>query len=134
MVHKSNIIPGLSNFIDKTILAQYPPTSLKRIAAAGALALYLNNNSTIVDNLLNNPFLSGLNISNDQGMIDLDLLRNIYKPEIAKAGYLRMHFPLLGDVDFTVDDIDTLYDCIRAISAPSPAISNNMVSSVQGGL
>ena len=40
MVHKTSIIPGLSQFLDNTVLSHYPPTSIKRIVAAGAIALY----------------------------------------------------------------------------------------------
>jgi hypothetical protein len=120
MVHKTSIIPGLTTFIDNNILAHYPPTSLKRIAAAGAIALYLNRNSDMVDKLLDNPLISNLGVSTSDGMIDIDLIRDVYKSEIAKAGFLRIHFPLIGDVDFTSDDVDALHRCIMNISAPNP--------------
>jgi hypothetical protein len=34
MVHKTYILPGVSDFVDTAVLAQYPPTSIKRIVAA----------------------------------------------------------------------------------------------------
>lgn len=120
MVHKTTIIPGLTTFVDNNVLAHYPPTSLKRILAAGAIALYLNRNSDMVDRLLNNPLISNLGVSTSDGMIDIDLIRDVYKSEIAKAGFLRIHFPIIGDVDFTSDDVDVLHRCIMAISAPNP--------------
>jgi hypothetical protein len=125
MVHKTYIIPGLSNFLDTTVLSHYPPTSMKRILAAGAISIYLNQNQSIVDTVLNNPLFNGLKISNNEGMIDIDVLRDVYKKEVEKAGFLRVHFPLLGDVDFTGDDIDTLHRCIMSMSpSASPTPSN----------
>jgi hypothetical protein len=125
MVHKTYIIPGLSNFLDTTVLSHYPPTSMKRILAAGAISIYLNQNQSIVDTVLNNPLFNGLKISNNEGMIDIDVLRDVYKKEVEKAGFLRVHFPLLGDVDFTSDDIDTLHRCIMSMSpSASPTPSN----------
>jgi hypothetical protein len=119
MIHKSYVIPGLSNFLDTAVLSHYAPTSIKRIVAAGAIALYLKQNNNIVDTIINNPMFEGLGVSNKDGMIDLDILRDVYKNEVNKAGYLRIHFPILGDVDFTSDDIDTLYKCITSASSPS---------------
>ena len=126
MVHKSDIIPGLSRFIDAHILAQYPPTSLKRIASAGAIALYLKRNTSIVDVIINNPLFSGLGVSNAEGMVDIDVLRDIYKNEITKAGYLRINFPILGDVDFIPDDVDALHKCIIEISPPPQPAGSTM--------
>jgi hypothetical protein len=126
MVHKSDIIPGLSKFLDATVLAQYPPTSLKRIAAAGALALYLNRNASIVDSIINNPVISELGVSNAEGMVDIDILKDVYKAEIARAGYLRISFPLLGDVDFTPEDVDVLHRYISEVSPPPPMTGSTM--------
>ena len=125
MVHKSNIIPGLSKFIDSSVLSHYPPTSLKRIAAAGAIAIYLNRNMDLVDKLLQHPMLAAMNLVNDQGMVDIETLRDVYKIEINKAGFLRVHLPLLGDVDFVSDDLDSLYRILQSIDAASSSTTFN---------
>ena len=125
MVHKSSIIPGLSQFLDNSVLAHYPPTSMKRIIAAGAVALYLKQNSNIVDQIISNPIISALGVSNSNGMVDLDALRDVYKNEIAKAGFMRIHFPILGDVDFTSEDIELLHKCIMNADTTSSAYSTN---------
>lgn len=121
MVHKTYIIPGLSKFIDNTVLAQYPPTSLKRILAAGALSLYLQQNSGLIDAVITNPLFAGLKITDDHNMVNIELVRDVLKSEINKAGYMRIRFPILGDVDFTADDIDILYTSIVSMSnSPHP--------------
>jgi hypothetical protein len=122
MVHKTSILPGLSAFIDQAVLSQYAPTSFKRIAAAGAIAIYLKQNSNIVDNILNNPVVTALHVTTEDGMINLETLRTIYKEEIHKAGFMRINFPILGNVDFTETDVDTLYQLIMSINnTPLPS-------------
>jgi hypothetical protein len=111
MVHKSNIIPGLSKFIDSDILSQYSPTSVKRIVGAGAAALFLKNNESKIYSLLNS-----LGIAKEDNMIDIESARDILKSEISKAGFMRISFPVIGDVDFTSEDIDTLYRYIISIN------------------
>jgi hypothetical protein len=120
MVHKSNIIPGLSKFLDNNVLSHYPPTSLKKILAAGALALYLKQNTKIVDSIINNPMFSSFGVSTEDGMINLEMLRDVYKQEISKAGFLRITFPIIGNVDFTADDLDSLYNAIMSIDPATP--------------
>jgi hypothetical protein len=117
MVHKSNIIPGLSKFIDSDILSQYPPTSVKRIIGAGAAALFLKNNESKIYSLLN-----GLGIAKEDNMIDIESARDILKSEISKAGFMRISFPVIGDVDFTSEDIDTLYRYIISINQPAQSM------------
>jgi hypothetical protein len=118
MVHKNDVIPGLSRFIDTAVLSQYSPTSLKRIAAAAAIAIFLQQNNKLVDQISNHPMFNNLHLINSDGMFNIELVRDVLKNEIAKAGFLRVSFPLLGDVDFIPDDVDTLYRCITSVSAP----------------
>lgn len=125
MVHKSSILPGLSKFIDTTVLSQYPPTSLKRIIAAGVIAIYLKQNSSVIDNVVNNPLIGGLHVATPDGLINLDMIRDVYKAEIQKAGYMRIDIPMLGSVDFTPEDVDTLYRSIMAIESAIPNTVGN---------
>jgi hypothetical protein len=124
MVHKSSIIPGLSQFLDMNVLSHYPPTSIKRIIAAGALALYLKQSTSLVDTLISNPLIAKMGVANNAGMIDIETLRDTYKNEIAKAGFMRIHIPMLGDIDFTADDLDTLYNCIVSVDSSTQSPVN----------
>jgi hypothetical protein len=109
MVHKSSFIPGLSKFIDESVLSHYPANSMKRILMAGAVSLYLKQNENIVDTLASNPLLTGLGVMGTDGNVNIEALRDALKGEINKAGYMRLSIPLIGDIDFTPEDVDTLY-------------------------
>jgi hypothetical protein len=109
MVHKSSLIPGLSRFIDESVLAHYPATSMKRILMAGAVSLYMKKNEGIIDTITSNPLFAGLGVIHDNGMIDLDPIRDTIKTEVHKSGFMRLTVPMIGDIDFTTDDVDALY-------------------------
>lgn len=128
MVHKTYIIPGLSRFIDTTVLSQYAPTSLKRIIAAGAISIYLQQNAGLIDQVIANPMFAGLKITDENNMVNIELVRDVLKAEIKKAGYMRIKFPILGDVDFTADDIDVLYSSIMTISNPPQSINPPLIN------
>jgi hypothetical protein len=112
MIHKSSFIPGLSKFIDESILSHYPATSMKRILMAGGVSLYLKQNEGVVDSLLNNPLIKSLGVVKSDGSVDIEPLRDALKGEIKKAGFMRLSLPVIGDIDFTTEDVDTLYRLI----------------------
>ena len=137
MVHKSCVIPGLSRFIDESVLSHYAPTSMKRILMAGAVSLYLKQNEGLVDALTSSPLFTGLGVMHPEGMIDLDILRDTLKCEVQKVGFMRVQVPLAGDVDFTAEDIDLLYRIIteeytRTVTAPQTLTAPNIAHS--GGI
>lgn len=131
MVHKTSIVPALSQFIDEVILSHYPPTSMKRILAAGGISLYLKQNVNMIDNLTSNPLFAGLGVSTSDGMIDIDAIKDVIKPEINKAGFMRISLPIIGDVDFTAEDVDTLYKHI--ITANSALVTSPTQNVTQSG-
>jgi hypothetical protein len=126
MVHKSSFIPGLSRFIDESVLSHYPANSMKRILMAGAVSLYLKQNENIVDTLASNPLFSSLGVMRTDGNVNIESLRDALKSEISKAGYMRLSIPFIGNIDFTPEDVDTLYKFIvEADSNSSKQILNN---------
>ena len=131
MVHKSSLIPGLSKFIDENVLSHYPATAMKRIIMAGAVSLYLKQNEGIVDTLTSNPLFTGLGVVHDNGMIDLEIIKDTLKNEVNKVGFMRLSVPMIGDIDFTSEDIDALY---RFITETNTAITtSNLSASVNNG-
>ena len=124
MVHKSSFIPGLSRFIDESVLSHYPATSMKRILMAGAVSLYLKQNENMVDTLASNPLFTGLGVMGTDGNVNIESLRDALKGEIQKAGFMRLSVPFIGDIDFTPEDVDTLYKFIvEADSRNSTSLS-----------
>ena len=117
MVHKSSFIPGLSRFIDESVLSHYPANSMKRILMAGAVSIYLKQNESLVDTLASNPLFTGLGVMSSDGNIDIEILRDALRGEIKKAGFMRVTVPMIGDIDFTPEDVDTLYKFILEVDS-----------------
>jgi hypothetical protein len=137
MVHKSSLIPGISKFIDESVLSHYPPTSMKRIIMAGAASLYLKQNQSLVDTVTSNPLFSSLGVIDKDGMIDIDVVRDTLKEEITKSGFVRVSLPFIGDIDFTADDVDTLYRILVDTNTSTKAVNNVLTpvtNSYSGGV
>jgi hypothetical protein len=123
MVHATSIIPGLSNFLDNVVLSQFSPTSPKRIIGAGVLSLALKNADTTLYTILQNPMVIGLGIVTENNLIDIDTVKYILKEQISKAGVMRINVPLLGNIDFTSEDVDSLY---KYITSAQPVIKEEV--------
>jgi hypothetical protein len=134
MVHKSYVIPGLSKFIDENILAHYPATSMKRILMAGAVSLYLKQGEGLVDTILSNPMITPLGVFKPDGMLDIETIRDTLRSEIAKAGFMRMTLPMVGDIDFTPEDVDALYRFIIEASGSNTATIAPKTTVPNGGV
>lgn len=134
MVHKSSLLPGISKFIDEGVLSHYPPTSMKRIVMAGAISLYLKQNEGMIETLTTNPLVSALGVVKSDGMVDIDLLRDIFKKEINKAGFMRLSLPIIGDIDFTTDDVDMLYKFITEANTTSLPVAQTTPYISNGGV
>ena len=133
MVHKSSIIAGLSRFLDENILSHYPPTSIKRVVIAGFTSLYLKQNERVVDTLISNPMFSALGVSDNNGMVDIDTIRDIMRGEISKAGFVRLSFPIIGDIDFTADDVNDLHRFITESNTQTTSATNTLNQSHSRG-
>jgi hypothetical protein len=127
MVHKSSFIPGLSKFIDESVLSHYPATSMKRILMAGAVSIYLKQSDNMIDTLASNPLFTGLGVMDTDGNVNIEVLRDALKSEINKAGFMRLSLPMIGDIDFTPEDVDTLYKFI--VEADSSSSKSQITSS-----
>lgn len=134
MIHRSSIIPGFSKFIDENILAHYPATSMKRILMAGAISLYLKQGESLVDTLISNPLVTNLGIVKQDGMIDIDIVKETLKKEINKAGFMRVSIPMVGDIDFTPEDADALYKFILEANTMSTQSPITQTSVSNGGI
>lgn len=132
MVNKDSLIPGLSKFIDEHVLSHYPATSMKRILMAGGISLYMKQNEGIVDVIIANPLFAGLGIVSPEGLIDVEKLRDTLKTEINKVGFMRVSLPLVGDIDFTVEDVDELYHAI--VQSNSCIATPQVQTSINGGI
>jgi hypothetical protein len=98
---------------------------MKRILMAGAVSLYLKQSDSLIDTLASSPLFTGLGVMSTNGNVNIELLRDALKGEIQKAGFMRLTVPMIGDIDFTTEDVDTLYKFIvEADSSSSTALTS----------
>ena len=103
-----DIEKGIANYLDKEFLNQYESTSFQRAMLGVAISLFLNKKSQEIKNMISNGLGKTMGISDDDGMIDIDLLKDTIKQQITEEG-IKYKNPYIGTITFHKDDVDVLY-------------------------
>lgn len=106
MVTIDKIQNGVTKFIDSEILTQYPNDSIQRILIGTGMAIAIKKKA---NDLLN--YASFLGLVNDNGEIDIDILKEELLNHIPESGFSYEN-KMIGKMIFTKDDINTLYKYI----------------------
>ena len=108
----SQVEVGLMSYIDKELAGQ--ADGLKKLLVVGVEVLAAGKLESIVAPLMNKDIVKTLGVVDEQGMIELDVLRDAMLKAIDKLGSVTQDIPFLGKVTFKREDIDQLYNLIRS--------------------
>lgn len=111
MVSISNIEKGVANYLDNELMGQLPQNGFQRVVAGTAISLAIRKSGSIVAGLKDNSFVKMLEIMDDNGNIDIDVLKDEVKKNIPDSG-VKADFPMIGVITFHKNDVDRLYDYI----------------------
>ena len=106
-----NIESGIASYLDNEFLSQYEATSIQKTLIGVAISLLLQNKRRSMRDLVLGDMGKNLGITDEEGMIDIDLLRDVIKTRITDEG-VKYENSYIGTVTFHRDDIDTLYSYI----------------------
>lgn len=110
MVNANQLINGIARYVDQEIIDKLP-TMGKWIVGAGVGVVSERVNNVVIE-LQSNSVMKALNVVDDDGYIDIDILANKLKESAEKYGKVTIDVPLMGSITFSYADIDKLRDYI----------------------
>lgn len=111
MVSIDNIGKGVAKFADREILKNVD--GWQKVVVGAAIALFINRSQGIVAQYKDNNVVKMLNLFDDEGNIDIDILRDVIKDNISNNGFV-VTVPVLGELKFHRSDVDNLYNDIMS--------------------
>ena len=105
-VSVSQVEHGLLRYIDEEFVQKMD--GLTKWIVMGAVELVTAKAEHIAETIINHPMVKAVELVDDNGMIDLDMLYESMMKAANKTGAVVEHFPLIGAVTFTHDDIEKL--------------------------
>ena len=103
----NTVLDGIAKYIDKEIYTGM--NDWQELVARIAVGRVLNDKSSIVSFLLQNPIIKSLVLVDDNGLVDVDRLFEDIKREMARKGNIKLSIPLFGTMSFSSADVDMLY-------------------------
>lgn len=111
MVSIDNIGKGVAKFADREILKNVD--GWQKVVVGATIALFINRSQSIIAQYENNNVVKMLNIFDDDGNVDIDILRDVIKDNIGNNGF-SITVPVLGELKFHKSDVDNLYNDIMS--------------------
>lgn len=100
------VMQGILNYVDSDVMTKLP-TSSKWILGT-MVSLASGKASNIIESLKENPMVNALEIVDENGYIDVDMLLDAMKNSVSHYGDISLDVPLVGKMTFNSYDLERL--------------------------
>jgi hypothetical protein len=104
------VIDGIARYIDNNIYTNM--TDIQELVARLVVGRAIQNSEAFSDLLKSNGFIRTFGFVDSDGMVNVDLLAQDIKREIARKGALEISIPMYGKLKFVPEDVDVIRRCI----------------------
>lgn len=101
---------GIARFLDTELLSKMQGT-WQKVVAGTATGILIKRSENILSSLKNNEIVKMMGIISEDGMIDIDILREELKKNVPDSG-VQIDLPMIGRITIKKEDVDKLYACI----------------------
>lgn len=108
MVTIEQIEQGVASYLDAELMPNFPADGLQKVLAGTALSIAIRKGGNLMIGLKDNPTIKMLEIMDDQGNIDIDMIKDEFKKNVPDSGFV-VELPIFGKMTFHKSDVDTLY-------------------------
>lgn len=108
MVHTDKVMTGLVQFLDNELIPKLPERGWQRPVCATVIAMAHKHIYGLIDEYKANPMLVGIGLFDENGMVDLETLKDEFSKNLGAEG-MGISFPLIGTITFHQSDVEKLY-------------------------
>lgn len=113
MVSVNQIEQGLGRYLDTELMPKLPDKTLYKIGIGAAVSIAVKRLGRVVECLKSNPIIKALDIIDDSGNVDIDVVIDELKKQIPEEGYC-YHNAKFGDFRLVIraEDVEEMRRCI----------------------
>lgn len=105
------VLDGIAKFIDKNIFTGM--NDWQELIARIFVGRIFDARESLKSAFVNNGFIRTFGIIDENGNIDVESLAKDIKKEIQRKEKITVSIPMFGQMTFTPQDVDNLYDMIK---------------------
>lgn len=103
---------GVAAYLDNELMPLIDDSSWKKVMVGTALSLGIKRADAYLPILQNNQFVKMLDILDEEGNVDVDVLAPEIKKNMSADG-MKVELPVLGTVTFKSGDVDKVLQYIK---------------------
>lgn len=111
MVSIDQIEQGVAGYLDGEILPHLPEKGVEKVLIGMAMGVAIKRSRSFVQMFTENKYIKAFGVSDENGNIDIDILKEELQKQISPNG-LDIEIPMLGKMTFHKADVDKLYQYI----------------------
>lgn len=108
LVSTDKVMEGLVCFLDNELMPKLPVKGWQRPVCGTVIAMAHNHIRNLLDQYKTNPMLVGIGIFDENGMVDIDTVKQEFSKQLNAEG-MTIEFPLIGGITFHQADVDKLH-------------------------
>lgn len=113
MVSVEKVKRGLAAFFDNELMPMLPSTGWENIVVGTAIGVLLKRLEKIIAGLQQNGLALAAAVVDDQGNVDIEIIRDELKAQIQKKGSLQIdNLPVIKKITFRAEDVDKAFEYI----------------------
>lgn len=112
MVTVEQIQKGVASYLDAELMPNLHQEGLQKVLAGTAIGLAIKRSGSMIHGFTESPFIKMLGIVDEEGNIDIDVLKDELKENITEKGF-NVDIPMLGTMTFHKEDVDKLHKHIK---------------------
>lgn len=114
MVTIDKIEHGIAAYLDGELIPKLPSTGIEKVLTGTTMSLLIRRLGKILESYKNDKTVRMLEIVDEEGNVDIDLICEELKKNIPSEG-VKMDVPIIGSLTFHEDDVDKLYEYITIL-------------------
>ena len=112
MIPVQQVVNGVAAYMAKAIEQNYDGNTYQRLLAGMAIGIAQRRAVELMQKLMENKAAQAVNLVNNDGKVDVELLRDVAGEQMAQMGKLQIDVPLLGRLTFAPADVEKIYETI----------------------